>query len=248
MNRAGLIFCAAMLAVSSGLSAQTIVYSENFNAENGGASASNYTGFNTLEYRFGPSEADLVSQGTGGVNCAGGTGSCLALNGLRTGIGYELWTKNAFAFNPGDLVTFSLQAAGNPASASSDIFGFGVSFNTNLVVRDVTLTNRSGTSIVGPGNFFSSGFGGGESLAGTDPFFTYAFSFTAVDGGFVRPVFGIPGLFVGTDDDVGPIIDNLSLSISSAVPEPATWAMMILGFGFAGFAMRRRQAARASFA
>lgn len=28
---------------------------------------------------------------------------------------------------------------------------------------------------------------------------------------------------------------------NSAVPEPATWAMMLVGFGFAGAAMRRRQ-------
>lgn len=33
---------------------------------------------------------------------------------------------------------------------------------------------------------------------------------------------------------------NLTVSGSSAVPEPATWAMMILGFGLVGAAMRRR--------
>lgn len=36
-------------------------------------------------------------------------------------------------------------------------------------------------------------------------------------------------------------LDNVKLS-TSAVPEPATWGMMILGFGAVGFAMRRRQA------
>jgi len=29
----------------------------------------------------------------------------------------------------------------------------------------------------------------------------------------------------------------------NAVPEPGTWAMMLLGFGAAGFAMRRRRTA-----
>jgi len=33
-----------------------------------------------------------------------------------------------------------------------------------------------------------------------------------------------------------------SITIRSAVPEPATWAMMLLGFGAVGFAMRRRRA------
>jgi hypothetical protein len=39
-------------------------------------------------------------------------------------------------------------------------------------------------------------------------------------------------------------------AVSPGVPEPATWAMMLLGFGFVGFAMRRmqRQAVRFNFA
>lgn len=36
-------------------------------------------------------------------------------------------------------------------------------------------------------------------------------------------------------------LDNVSLAVAGAVPEPATWAMMLLGFGAIGFAMRRRQ-------
>lgn len=41
----------------------------------------------------------------------------------------------------------------------------------------------------------------------------------------------------------GPLqIDDVTLDgvISGAVPEPATWAMMVLGFGVLGFGMRRR--------
>jgi hypothetical protein len=34
-----------------------------------------------------------------------------------------------------------------------------------------------------------------------------------------------------------------AVSVSDAVPEPATWALMILGFGAIGGAMRRRTAA-----
>ncbi len=40
-------------------------------------------------------------------------------------------------------------------------------------------------------------------------------------------------------------LDNLVLSATSAVPEPATWALMILGFGAVGGAMRRRQSVAA---
>jgi hypothetical protein len=36
-------------------------------------------------------------------------------------------------------------------------------------------------------------------------------------------------------------LDNIA--VASAVPEPATWAMMIVGFGVAGGALRRRRLA-----
>ena len=43
---------------------------------------------------------------------------------------------------------------------------------------------------------------------------------------------------------------NLSTftEVGSAVPEPATWAMMIIGFGGAGVAIRRRRYAAAALA
>jgi hypothetical protein len=34
------------------------------------------------------------------------------------------------------------------------------------------------------------------------------------------------------------------LTVKTAVPEPATWMMMLFGFGFIGFAMRRKKSAR----
>jgi hypothetical protein len=40
-------------------------------------------------------------------------------------------------------------------------------------------------------------------------------------------------------------IDNFTVSSSAAVPEPATWAMMIMGFGGIGATLRRRRQALA---
>jgi PEP-CTERM motif len=46
---------------------------------------------------------------------------------------------------------------------------------------------------------------------------------------------------LGRSDNLGLILDNVQLS--SAVPEPATWAMMLIGFGGLGMlSMRRRRA------
>lgn len=48
----------------------------------------------------------------------------------------------------------------------------------------------------------------------------------------------IANFVLTSDDSNGVSIDNATFA---AVPEPASWAMMIAGFGMAGFAMRRRQ-------
>lgn len=44
----------------------------------------------------------------------------------------------------------------------------------------------------------------------------------------------------GASDSLGGYVDNIQLS-TGAVPEPATWAMMITGFGMAGTMLRRRR-------
>jgi len=57
--------------------------------------------------------------------------------------------------------------------------------------------------------------------------------------------FGMPTS--GGDADSGYLaFDNLSTRAPGEVPEPATWAMMLLGFGALGAVMRRRRAALAA--
>lgn len=54
----------------------------------------------------------------------------------------------------------------------------------------------------------------------------------------------------GTSESLGGYLDNIKLEQVAAVPEPATWMMMLFGFGLVGFSMRRRQknSVRYSFA
>lgn len=47
----------------------------------------------------------------------------------------------------------------------------------------------------------------------------------------------------GTSDGVGGYLDDITVS---AIPEPATWGLMIAGFGLVGYAARRRRAAVAA--
>jgi hypothetical protein len=49
-------------------------------------------------------------------------------------------------------------------------------------------------------------------------------------------------LTFASDEDTayGPALDNVSIT-SGAVPEPATWALMIVGFGAVGATLRSRR-------
>ena len=48
---------------------------------------------------------------------------------------------------------------------------------------------------------------------------------------------------IGRSDSLGGYLDNVSVE---AVPEPATWGMMLAGFGLVGVASRRRRGRRVS--
>jgi hypothetical protein len=68
------------------------------------------------------------------------------------------------------------------------------------------------------------------------------FSYSIYDGanipdpiGPAQEIIGFDAFAVGTSADY-----TLRITVSS-IPEPATWLMMIVGFGVTGFALRRRQ-------
>jgi PEP-CTERM motif len=69
---------------------------------------------------------------------------------------------------------------------------------------------------------------------------------------FVNFSLGAPGTLrfaaIGTSNTLGGYLDDLRLEAVTGVPEPATWALMILGFGLLGTSMRRRQRVGVSYA
>jgi len=71
---------------------------------------------------------------------------------------------------------------------------------------------------------------------------TQTFQFTATGTSQV-----LSFLSVGTPSGLPPmaVLDGVSV-MTAAVPEPATWAMLITGFGMVGFAARRRRSALAA--
>jgi len=59
----------------------------------------------------------------------------------------------------------------------------------------------------------------------------------ARDGG----VHDIRGVSIWNDDVTGFGLSHFRYDVASALPEPGTWAMMIVGFGAIGLALRRRR-------
>nr|AGU09949.1 hypothetical protein [uncultured organism] len=131
--------------------------------------------------------------------------------GHATGFGYQGFTDN---------YTFSLPAGIGSGTASAFVGTLGF----RLLRTDVDFT-----SITLNGKAFTSLF---EDLLGTDLQILPATQLTA----------GIQTLSVsGKSQRFGGYLGELSFTpdATAAVPEPATWAMMIGGFGLTGGMMRR---------
>jgi PEP-CTERM motif len=212
------------------------VFSDNFDGENGGVTALNYGGLANFTVPS-PGTIDLLRHNDPFmIRCAGGTGSCIDLDGSNNHSGFIV-SRQSFAFNAGDFVRLSFDLSGNQRSGVDD-FNAGFNFSTPTQLIDYGL-NFFGSDLI-IGSFTNSSPNSGGSVADGEDFFTRSIFFTAGNAGSLTFRIGTFG-----DDNVGPILDNVALSIgpAGAVPEPATWMMMILGFGFIGWSMRRHKAA-----
>ncbi|MGH6992997.1 MAG: PEPxxWA-CTERM sorting domain-containing protein [Caulobacteraceae bacterium] len=83
------------------------------------------------------------------------------------------------------------------------------------------------TTSVSLGNFSHS-----FTLASGAPFATEDFNFATTGGNLTFTEHG-------PSDQQGNILDDVTLSLNSAVPEPGAWALMILGIGGVGAALRK---------
>lgn len=210
--------------------AAAVVYSNNFDAENGGNTALNYNSFNGLNVTNGT--VDLVKSGDFGIICAGGSGSCVDLDGSTGDSG--LTSSGSYAFNAGDRVAISYLWSGNQRGGSLDSFRTRFEFNG-------VMTGTRGIESTLFGNQNYGAFSGNSvginisNIPASQAMTDMTFYFIAGSAGTLTFSFEDFG-----NDNVGVIIDNLSLDIA-AVPEPSSWALLILGFGAVGAAARRRR-------
>jgi hypothetical protein len=118
--------------------------------------------------------------------------------------------------------------------------GFGNNWNADILVSFATPQAAVGIGIAGPTTLKFELLAADMSVlesydVRTTPSNTYYYINRLInDASFLHVV----GDFVAIDD-----LQFDTKTVRPSVPEPATWAMMVGGFGLAGAAMRRRRAA-----
>lgn len=233
-SKSSLMGVALASALLAGQAQAGIVFSDNFDDENMGVSQINYTDFFNFNV-VGSGGVDIIANDF--FTCVGDSGSCVDLDGTPGPAALE--SIASFNFSAGDTVRLSFDLSGNQRGSADPGPDF---YNVIFLLNQVTTLNNFGFNFSGSdentGNSVSGGpVGFGTGVLAGAPFAQRSIFFTAGSAGSLK-------FSIGTEsqDNFGPVLDNIQLSIT-AVPEPGTWALMIVGFGSAGAMIRRRRVA-----
>lgn len=131
-------------------------------------------------------------------------------------------------------VTFQLESDSTPDSFQSFLG------SDQIVYTDVPGTFDGLSGVASSISFGTGLFAALDVTASGLEFFQYITGGPLFTGSTSAPVF-VPGVYQLGGAVSGDATLTISEGISAApIPEPATWAVMILGFGMAGHALRRR--------
>jgi hypothetical protein len=226
-----LIAAALAAALLAAPAHAAIVFSDNFDAENGGASALNYASF--ANWTVSGGTVDLIAHP--GLACRGGAGSCVDLDG-STGDAGVLTLNGMISFDAGDEVDIRFWLSGNQRGGSDEV---------NIIVSLAAPTDLTDSSVLINGVLIPLGggldvstFDFGDILASSAPYALWGVSFTAAEAGS----FGLSIANLG-GDNVGAVLDDVSISVTpddpGDVPAPAALALFGLGLAAIGAARRR---------
>lgn len=224
-------------------------YTQNFDTlASSGTSQSLPAGFQVVENGTGGAADGFYAAGTGSSNAGNaysfGNSSDRALGSLGSGGVGPIWYGGVFTNGTGGTIE-SLNFAytgeqwrSGTATADGLTFQFSLDATqldngawTTFAGLNYTPTNNTNSGAIN-GNVFSTAITGtitGLSIADGQSF---GFRWVDVDS-------------TGADHGIG--VDNLGITATLAplapgVPEPSAWALLILGFGVVGGALRRRRA------
>ena len=229
----------AMIASSAAQATTTILLQDNFESYSPSQHGAtfydlNFTGFTSGLHAQGGT-VDLI--GSPNAWSLVGASNFVDLDG-STRDGATLRT-DAFTFAAGDVVTLSFTLAGSQRpSGGSEQWNFGFQ-TTGGDINFLNIQQVGPLQVGAGGSAVGSGISAGDNaLAYNSPWTSYSLSFLAGSAGSFTA-------FIGTTshDNIGPLVDYILLTRTTVVPEPATWLMMIMGFGGMGAMLRRRRTA-----
>ena len=151
-------------------------------------------------------------------------------NGQAEVTGAEFGGNDTFNLLSGDIF---LNAAASGSGTPGDPTNMGMTW-IELAFQGVTADMVTFTlTVLGEPNFVQS-FNIDHSPSGENKF-----GFQAING---ESILNLHYAFTGgTESEADSLRQVRIIPFGSAIPEPSTWALMMLGFGAAGYALRRRR-------
>lgn len=232
---ASAVLALTALIGSAPASAQTFDAFSSFNATqgSGGFSYGSFDGTNFTEFT---QNSDCVISGTTCLRGAGaGLPGIFKSDGTQATSGTVILPIDRLIAHPGEFAE-SLYVAWTAPFAGT------FNYTVQLSQQDTNTAQHS----VGVTEFLLPTTGAVQ-----------LFSIATIDQSLPSLITGYSAT-LAAGDRIGYIIDKngnyfndstgINFSVTAAVPEPATWAMMILGFGVVGGTMRRRSSAKAALA